>query len=166
MEQRHRQREKQAPCGQPDAGLDPGTLGSRPGPKAALNHWAPQASLFCFFALFTVRAIFTIWGLGKCSNNDFGKNFLFLFFKETENFGAFPKHYTKEPLIGSSKVLFKLSHLLCYVCSKKIAEPVAAREHTTHTVSQIWSSVWHLETKRWPRAIFKSMSHLMRLGNI
>ena len=24
--QRHRQREKQAPCGEPDAGLDPGTL--------------------------------------------------------------------------------------------------------------------------------------------
>ena len=26
--QRHRQREKQAPCGEPDAGLDPGNLGS------------------------------------------------------------------------------------------------------------------------------------------
>ena len=32
--QRHRQREKQAPCREPDAGLDPGTPGSRPGPKA------------------------------------------------------------------------------------------------------------------------------------
>ena len=29
-----RQREKQAPCGDPDAGLDPGTLGSRFEPKA------------------------------------------------------------------------------------------------------------------------------------
>ena len=28
--QRHRQREKQAPCREPDAGLDPRTLGSRP----------------------------------------------------------------------------------------------------------------------------------------
>ena len=28
------QREKQAPCRQPDVGLDPGTPGSRPGPKA------------------------------------------------------------------------------------------------------------------------------------
>ena len=27
-------REKQAPYWEPDAGLDPGTLGSRPGPKA------------------------------------------------------------------------------------------------------------------------------------
>ena len=32
--QRHRQREKQAPCGEPDVGLDPGTPESRPGPKA------------------------------------------------------------------------------------------------------------------------------------
>ena len=30
---RHRE-EKQAPCKKPDAGLDPGTLGSRPEPKA------------------------------------------------------------------------------------------------------------------------------------
>ena len=36
--QRHRQREKQAPRREPDAGLDPGTLGSHPGLKAALNH--------------------------------------------------------------------------------------------------------------------------------
>ena len=32
--QRHRQREKQAPSVEPDAGLDPRTLGSRPKPKA------------------------------------------------------------------------------------------------------------------------------------
>ena len=32
--QRHRQREKQAPCGEPDAGLDPRTMESRPEPKA------------------------------------------------------------------------------------------------------------------------------------
>ena len=32
--QRHRQREKQAPCWEPDTGLDPGTAGSCPGPKA------------------------------------------------------------------------------------------------------------------------------------
>ena len=36
--QRHRQREKQAPCRELDVGLDPGTPGSHPGPKAALNH--------------------------------------------------------------------------------------------------------------------------------
>ena len=37
--QRHRQREKQAPGREPDVGLDPGTPGSSPGPKAdALNH--------------------------------------------------------------------------------------------------------------------------------
>ena len=32
--QRYRQREKQAPCWELDVGLDPGTPGSRPGPKA------------------------------------------------------------------------------------------------------------------------------------
>ena len=32
--QRRRQREKQTPCGEPDVGLDPRTLGSRPGLKA------------------------------------------------------------------------------------------------------------------------------------
>ena len=35
--QRHRQREKQAPCREPDMGLDPGSPVSHPGPKAALN---------------------------------------------------------------------------------------------------------------------------------
>ena len=32
--QRHRRREKQAPCWEPDTGLDPRTPGSHPGPKA------------------------------------------------------------------------------------------------------------------------------------
>ena len=32
--QRHRRREKQAPCLEPEVGLDPGTPGLRPGPKA------------------------------------------------------------------------------------------------------------------------------------
>ena len=32
--QRHRQREKQAPCREPNVGLDPVTLGSCPEPKA------------------------------------------------------------------------------------------------------------------------------------
>ena len=32
--QRHRQREGQAPCREPDVGLDPMTPGSSPGPKA------------------------------------------------------------------------------------------------------------------------------------
>ena len=38
--QRHRQREKQASCREPDVGLDPGSQGSCPGLKAALNLWA------------------------------------------------------------------------------------------------------------------------------
>ena len=45
--QKHRQREKQAPPGEPDAGLDPRTPGSQPEPKAdaqTLSHpGAPEA---------------------------------------------------------------------------------------------------------------------------
>ena len=36
--QRHGQREKQAPSRESDMELDPGSLGSCPGLKAALNH--------------------------------------------------------------------------------------------------------------------------------
>ena len=32
------------PCREPDAGLDPGTPGSRPGPQAAPNHCATGAA--------------------------------------------------------------------------------------------------------------------------
>ena len=42
--QRHRQREEQAPCREPDVGLDPGSPGSHPGPKVALNLCATQAA--------------------------------------------------------------------------------------------------------------------------
>ena len=40
--QRHRQREKQAPCREPDVGLDPGSLGSHPRLQAAPNRCATQ----------------------------------------------------------------------------------------------------------------------------
>ena len=39
--QRHRQREKQAPCQEPDVGLNPGTPGSHPGPKAGAEPLSP-----------------------------------------------------------------------------------------------------------------------------
>ena len=42
--QRHMQREKQAPCREPDVGLDPRSPGSRPGLKAELNRWATGAA--------------------------------------------------------------------------------------------------------------------------
>ena len=34
IHERQRHRQKQAPCGEPNVGLDPVTPGSRPGPKA------------------------------------------------------------------------------------------------------------------------------------
>ena len=52
--QRHRQREKQAPCGEPDEGLDPRTLGSWLEPKAdtqPLSH-PGDPSLFYFKDIF------------------------------------------------------------------------------------------------------------------
>ena len=45
-----RQRQKQAPCREPDVGFDPGTSGSRPEPKAGakpLSH--PGIPYFFFF---------------------------------------------------------------------------------------------------------------------
>ena len=49
--QRHRQREKQASHGEPDATLDPETPGSRPEPKAdaqLLNHLGVPKLTFLF----------------------------------------------------------------------------------------------------------------------
>ena len=49
MTQRERrQREKQAPRREPDMGLDPGSPGSPPRLKVALNHWAIGAALNCW----------------------------------------------------------------------------------------------------------------------
>ena len=65
--QKLRQREKQAPCREPEAGLDPGTPGSRPGPKAGakpLNHpgvpgWGSKED----------KLYAGIWGIVFISNN-------------------------------------------------------------------------------------------------
>ena len=54
--QRHRPREKQTPCRDPDMGPHPMSPGSRPGPKAALNHWATGAALFSVFCEDTCHA--------------------------------------------------------------------------------------------------------------
>ena len=47
--QRHRQREKQAPCREPDVGLDPRTPGSHPGPKAGTKQRSHPGIPFTFF---------------------------------------------------------------------------------------------------------------------
>ena len=43
--QRPRQREKQAPCREPDAGLDPGTPGSQPEPEVDARPRSPPSVL-------------------------------------------------------------------------------------------------------------------------
>ena len=48
--QRHRQREKQAPCGEPVVGLDPRTLESQPEQKADAQQWSyPGALCYMYF---------------------------------------------------------------------------------------------------------------------
>ena len=44
------QREKQAPCREWDVGLDPGSPGSDPGLKAALNPRVPGLPFFLFLS--------------------------------------------------------------------------------------------------------------------
>ncbi|XP_038299427.1 uncharacterized protein LOC119867064 isoform X1 [Canis lupus familiaris] len=63
--QRHSQREKQAPCREPDMGLDPGTPGSHPGLKTVLNCWATRAALSYGFTAFSVIAEFSNRGFSK-----------------------------------------------------------------------------------------------------
>ena len=42
--EKQRQREKQAPCREPDVGLDPSTLGSHPEPKADAQPLSPPGA--------------------------------------------------------------------------------------------------------------------------
>ena len=55
--QKHRQREKQAPCRTPNAGFHPGIHdpGSCPEPKAALNRGAIRTALFVGYLKDTYR---------------------------------------------------------------------------------------------------------------
>ena len=74
--QGHRQREKQAPCREPDVGLDPRSPGSRPGHAKLLSHrgcpepsfkinlrfWFPSKVLIKGFPYLLLMAILTDWG--------------------------------------------------------------------------------------------------------
>ena len=62
--QRHRQREKQAPCREPYMGLHPGSPGSHPGLKVVLNCWATLIWFLkenCSSALRTLLTL-NVWG--------------------------------------------------------------------------------------------------------
>ena len=59
--QRHRQREKQAPCRDPNVGLDPGTPGSHPGPKAGTQPLSHPGIPICSF-LYAVLVQLLSWG--------------------------------------------------------------------------------------------------------
>ena len=82
MRGRERQREKQAPCREPDMGLDPGSPGSRPGLKAVLNRCATGAAQKVVFlkpGFYLEKALKSLGNAWKC--------FLFLI---KENPGTFP----------------------------------------------------------------------------
>ena len=55
--QRHRRREKQAPRREPDVGLDPGTPGSRPGPKAGAKPLSHPGISKVFVNNFTIQMV-------------------------------------------------------------------------------------------------------------
>ena len=67
--ERHRQREKQAPRKEPDAGLDPRTLGSQPEPKAdaqLLNHPGIPSCGVCCASPWTVSGLFLLMWKSSC----------------------------------------------------------------------------------------------------
>ena len=69
----HRQRGKQAPCREPNVGLDPGSPVSLPGLKAALNPEPPGLPYSNHFKVF-VYLLHQHFHLGFVQNNDFPQN--------------------------------------------------------------------------------------------
>ena len=68
--QRHKQREKHAPCREPDEGLDPRTPGSHPGPKAGakpLSHPGVPRRVFTMRKFFDSMVYQLL--LSLCSSN-------------------------------------------------------------------------------------------------
>ena len=59
--QRHRQKEKQAPCREPNVGLDPRTRGSRPEPKADAQPLSHPGTPHCI--IFKMGAILVVLGV-------------------------------------------------------------------------------------------------------
>ena len=78
--QRHRQREKQAPCKEPDVGLEPGNPGSHPEPKAGaqlLSHAGIPESLTVLPWFSTVENLYK-YSLGGVEGGGTGNFVLFL----------------------------------------------------------------------------------------
>ena len=110
VRQRHRQREKQAPCRQPDVGLNPGTVGSCPEPKAdaqPLSHpGVLRISIFNRFFIALLR--FPIFSLITS---------IFLFMLNTVLLAAlksFSIYSNIEVIKGLVFVVFSLKNRLCF----------------------------------------------------
>ena len=79
-EREERQREDQAPCREPNVGLDPGSPGSHPGLKVVLNRWATGAALrvdgkllcqrlcrsMCPYCGQTISEVYILFNLKEC----------------------------------------------------------------------------------------------------
>ena len=67
--QKHRQREKQVPCGEPHAGLDPRTPGSCPEPKADTQPEPPRSPKRVHFRANVQRTVATFLELSSLHLN-------------------------------------------------------------------------------------------------
>ena len=80
--QRHRQREKQAPCRKHDVGLDPGTPGAHPEPKAGAPPLSPagvpKPHLLSMSSVFSSNyGIDPIRTLHRCVSSEKKKQFFY-----------------------------------------------------------------------------------------
>ena len=58
--QRHRRREKQDPCQEPDVGLNPGTPGPRPEPKVGAKPLSHPGILLFFFKFILAKDLILV----------------------------------------------------------------------------------------------------------
>ena len=72
--QKHRQREKQTPCGEPDAGLDPMTPGPQPEPKTR-STTEPGALQMLFLKGMILKKVIEVYLLQRTLRNSFHTHF-------------------------------------------------------------------------------------------
>ena len=115
VRQRHRQREKQAPWGEPDVGLDLGTPGSCPGLKAdaqPLSHPGPPIQQF--FSSINIW-VPTVLGAGDTAVNN---NEYLYFIYHNNSCNIYGKHVyvlgilSALHLFGTLQIVFKIRIVL------------------------------------------------------
>ena len=87
--QRHKQREKEAPCREPDVGLDPKTKDHTLSQEQVLNHWATQASPIRPFLYMISGAHLWVFLSGKDKGGMAGLWAVWMFYS-TNGLNSFP----------------------------------------------------------------------------